>query len=146
MNCIEPTIGTVYDPAHLHQAKSVEELLSLARQGHPLAWHNGNEVSHIFFNGISDSDVLTSIGVGVRVWNKDEKLWHTPRELDSLDYLRLAPLAVKDGKPLHVGDVIEENYSQPLDEEPSCELPIWTSPKPAYIGLEYEWRWPVEVK
>jgi hypothetical protein len=141
MNYIEYKAGKVYAPAHLRQAKSVEELLALARQGHPLAWtHNGGEINLII--EVRPKSYVFSC------WDDLLSMWvMRPRgEKKLMKYLRLAPLAVKDGRPLHVGDVIEENYSQPLGEEPSCEIPIWTSPKPAYVGLQYEWRWPVEVK
>lgn len=135
MNYIEPKEGTMYNPAHLRPFD-----LELAKQGHPLAWDDGSEVSHIFQNS-KDAFVIRSFGE-YKNWDMSKPIL----EVELKKYLRLAPLDVKDGKPLHVGDVIEENYSQPLGEEPSCELPIWTSPKPAYVGLQYEWRWPVEVK
>jgi hypothetical protein len=138
MTFISYTQGKVYDPAHLRPFD-----LGLAKQWHPICTVSGREVR--------------LLREASKLWAYDEwyagigegGYWGTcihQKETYFENNLRLAPLAVKDGKPLHVGDWIEENYSQPLDEEPSCELPIWASPKPAYIGLNYEWRWPAEVK
>lgn len=137
MKYIEYKEGTVYDPAHLRPFG-----LELAKQGHPVAKMNGNvsglEVSHMFQN---DSD---STGFNVIYWNTFWQLTYTP--FKSLDkYLRLAPLAVKDGKPLHVGDVIEI-FNFDVDKyvvKTIKSVAVWRRLR---LDLTDDWRWPVEVK
>jgi hypothetical protein len=102
MNFIEPKIGKVYDPAHLRPFD-----LDLAKQGHPCASQHGETIR--LLRGSADIFYWDK-------WIEDSDFWaHQQGEIECvqgelecvLDTLRLAPLAVKDGKPLHVGDVIE---------------------------------------
>lgn len=151
MTYIPHTIGKVYDVAHLRPFD-----LELARAGHPVAVHNGDEVSHIFI----DQDEISAT---FRHWQKFRLhgcwLYHSlPYHKNSVGkYLRLAPLAIKHdprtGKdePLHVGDVIEyehDEYSQSGDfVNVKVEL---TNSKPidywdAFLKFG-NWRWPAEVQ
>jgi hypothetical protein len=90
---IEYTEGKVYEPAHLKPF-----VLELAKQGHPCADIMGRELrllrEHSSGNGSFNFDV----------WQGS--YWAT--NYNSGKYLCLAPLSIKDGKPLHAGDVIEE--------------------------------------
>jgi hypothetical protein len=91
---IEYKEGKVYDPAHLKPFD-----LDLAKAGHPLANFDGTEVSHLF-ESIS-ADVYSYRG-----WSKAAGQHYLNTESITLisERLYLAPLAIKDGRPLHVGD------------------------------------------
>ena len=145
MNYIEYKEGKVYDPAHLRQAKSVEELLLLARQGHPICTTSGREVRLL-----REASKLWAydewfVGIG------EDGYWGTcihQKETYFTNNLRLAPIAVKDGKSLHVGDVIEivnpyyEHFSDPVTF--SSHIMVESD-----IGSDWgriNWRWPAEVK
>ena len=92
--------GKVYDTAHLRPFN-----LDLAKAGHPLATYQGEEIRLL-----RDMDSAWRFDV----W-RDSK-W-TARTAEDLNWtLRLAPLAVKDGRPLHVGDVIEFEGHSYLNE------------------------------
>jgi len=142
MNYIEYKAGVVYDPAHLRPFN-----LELAKQGHPICTVSGREVRLL-----REASKLWAYdewyaGIG------DGGYWGTcthQKETYFANNLRLAPLDVKDGKPLHVGDVIEYfcrwngNGYYEVDD-PKC----WTKTKarlPFDIPLLEAWRWPVEVK
>jgi hypothetical protein len=137
MNYIEPKEGKVHDPAHLRPFD-----IELAKQGHPICTVSGREVRLL-----REASKLWSYdewyaGIG------DGGYWGTcihQKETYFANNLRLAPLAVKDGKPLHVGDVIEicanvDNWvAVPYMEHHNTEDYLrWVN--------DYEWRWPVEVK
>jgi hypothetical protein len=98
MNYIEPKEGKVYDLSIPNILRPFD--LELARQGHPLAWVDAREIR-----------LLRKMGGNIYSYDYwDEDGWvscdlHNEKSLDK--NLRLAPLAGKDGKPLHVGDVIE---------------------------------------
>ena len=92
--------GKVYDIAHLRPFN-----FELAKAGNPLATYQGEEIRLL-----RDMDGAWRFDV----W-RDSK-W-TARTTEDLDWLfRLAPLAVKDGRPLHVGDVIEFEGHSYLNE------------------------------
>lgn len=122
--------GKVYDTAHLRPFN-----LDLAKAGHPLATYQGEEIRLL-----RDMDSAWRFDV----W-RDSK-W-TARTAEDLNWtLRLAPLAVKDGRPLHVGDVIQ---SMNCRYDP-FKLPEWEAVKVAvdsfrcYLeeNLFIEWRFP----
>ena len=92
-------VGKMHDPDHLRPFK-----LGLAQEGHLCALRAGNEIR------------LLRQADGRWVWDswlqlQGGKPWW---EYGGCDFqllesrLRLAPLAIKDGEPLHIGDVIEE--------------------------------------
>lgn len=139
MNYIEPKAGVTYSPAHLRQAKSVEELLSLARQGHPLAWAINNcEVRYLAQN---DAD---GRWFDFSHYEPNEQIWiNRQRSVFELPVtVRLAPLAVKDGRPLHVGDVIEVKHREWSDfAQIGCTPERWSQIE----RQGHAWRWPVEV-
>ncbi len=92
-------IGKMYDLDDLRPFK-----LGLAQEGHPCALRAGNEIR------------LLRQADGRWVWDSWRQLqsgkpWW---EYGGCDFqllesrLRLAPLAIKDGRPLHIGDTIEE--------------------------------------
>lgn len=70
--------------------------LELAKQGHPCAFADGEEASHIIPHYKEEY-------LNCRVWRVGE--WRMLIGTD--EDLRLAPLAIKDGKPLHVGDLLQ---------------------------------------
>lgn len=74
--------------------------LELAKQGHPMAWEDGCEVSYYFQGRAGMVDT-------VWLWRNFYQHWTERGMYDGCkDSLRLAPLAIKDGKPLHIGDVV----------------------------------------
>jgi len=106
MNYIPYREGKVYDKAHLRPFD-----LDLAKQGHSLALSSGAEI-RLFREtriGIYGFDYwLPNFGWSSTGWYND---------INDLNlYLRLAPLAVRDGRPLHVGDVIEVEGRTYLNE------------------------------
>lgn len=137
---IPPTEGKTYNPEHLRAAKNVEELLTLAKQGHPLAWHDGSEVTHLFEPSAS---FLIAPMYTVRVWAKYH--WSCFGIPNLKDDLRLAPLAYKDGKPLHVGDVIEYRTNNFSDFDNSQAVTMgWINGLRHHTLPDWMWRWPVE--
>jgi hypothetical protein len=131
---IEYTEGKVYDVAHLRPFN-----LELAKCGHPLAWRDGIEISFMSETSLNF--------FWVSVWDESIKKWQ-----DDCDYLqelskriRLAPLSIKDGKPLHVGDLVEWHGAM-------GDIAPWrkgiVSLKNINVILDefrYRWRWPVEA-
>lgn len=94
---IEFTPGTVYDVKHLRPFDP-----ELAKQGHPLATSDGEEVRHF---RIAHLDCFLW-----DIWSEGDATWQDANigTTDRLSrYLRIAPIAIRDGRPLHVGDVIE---------------------------------------
>ncbi len=89
--------GQVYDVAHLRPFD-----LDMALEGHPLATHDGGGV-RLFRETSAD-------GLAWDQWSRYLNAWvceFEPNEFAE-GMLCLAPLAVKDGRPLHVGDQIVE--------------------------------------
>lgn len=105
---IEYHEGKVYDTAHLRPFDR-----KWAKAGHPLAWRDGGEVSHIF--PYRKIQVRTEICV-VRHWDLASNFWATHGLVKSMESckLRLAPLAIKDGRALHVGDEYQIGYTNVL--------------------------------
>lgn len=138
MNYIEYKEGKVYDHAHLRPFN-----LELAKQGHLLADKDGREIR-----------LLREGREGDHVWAYDSwdkrGFWFCERliNVSALDkYLRLAPLDVKDGRPLHYLDHVERFYQQ--NEYHHVR---WDRTQVGDIGFGFwaknpdKWRWPVEVK
>lgn len=127
--------GCVYDVAHLRPFN-----LELALQGHPLALPDGSSVRHL--RKMSDSYYSYDR------WYEDTSSWFCTRDIYCMrleDSLRLTPLAVKDGRPLHVGDEIEfrrDPHDQWATKRPECWVfSVWQRP-----SFGFEWRWPVKKK
>lgn len=130
MTQFEP--GTVYDVAHL---KPFDMKLALA--GHPLASRRCESIR--LFRSMSSNRH------NFDYWDADDRSWisqfNLPIERLALE-LRLAPLAVKDGRALHVGDSIEIK-SQPFGR-------LWQSSivdNRSDVSRDWsarDWRWPKE--
>jgi hypothetical protein len=100
-SCNEIPVGKTYPVEHLRTATDLETLCALVDAGHPIAAHDGCEARLLrveygtFFN--------------VDHWSKSAKCWISSG-LDAhflLDRIKLAPLAYRNGRPLHVGDLIQ---------------------------------------
>jgi hypothetical protein len=127
---IEHKEGKVYDVAHLRSFD-----LELAKAGNPICTELGQEVRLLrvvaglwaydrWHKGSNSKGGWESVSHQEEIWLKDN--------------LHLAPLAVRDGRPLHVGDVIEV---------PSINLTRTATGKD--IGKDWinpYWRWPEEVQ
>jgi hypothetical protein len=126
--------GCVYDVAHLRPFN-----LELALQGHPLALRSGEQV-RLFRD-------MNGFYFALDYWADDFGCWaHLEvRKKGIDDLLRLAPLAVKDGRPLHVEDEIETFYMtdhNAYDYEPN----IMTFDRFKEVQTPLMWRWPVKKK
>lgn len=95
--------GTVIAKEHLRPFD-----LELAKAGHPLATYDGKEV-RLF-------RVRSQHHFSWDVWAESGPSWDNDygNEEWAKTYLRLAPLAIKDGRPLHVGDEIEQHFVSTL--------------------------------
>ncbi|MGL4230406.1 MAG: hypothetical protein ACRDAM_02285 [Casimicrobium sp.] len=132
------TPGTVYDVAHLREFD-----LELALQGHPLATFRGQSVRA--FRAMTSGD-LPLYALDIWDCNAIDKEWscsgHAIPALQLEGFLRLAPLAVKNGRPLHVGDEIKWAH----ESEPEN----WRTMHAGLAGLaaieatsgRIQWRWP----
>lgn len=122
--------GTVYDVAHLRPFD-----LELAKAGNPLATYDGKEV-RLF-------RVRSQRHFSWDVWAESGPSWDNDygNEEWAKTHLRLAPLAIKDGRGLHVGDEIEMGRS--LDY---WDKTIVTSFQEgmALANADECWRWPKE--
>ncbi len=128
MSTIQFTPGTVYDVEHLRPFD-----LELAKAGHPLATDGGNAVRLFRMH--------SEIGYIWDWWNPRFKKWAHLSDSETClpDWLRLAPLAIKDGRGLHAGDEIEVAV---WDDE-ACEKKSWEATT-ANVGTAIwtNWRWP----
>lgn len=132
---IEFKPGQVYNPEHLRPFN-----LQLALQGHPLASVNGFSVRYL---RLSEADWFMW-----DAWAEKSCRWlsfEAPTVFAG-DSLRLAPLAIKDDRPLHVRDEIEWRASiahpwQSRNVGPSEAAAPWD-----YVRTYYgrDWRWPKE--
>ncbi len=127
--------GTVYDVAHLKPFD-----LPLALAGHPLATKHGRSVRHL-----RQMDNGDRIIFGFDEW--DEPGWIADCYfLPKLaQYLRLAPLCVRDGRPLHVRDEIEVSI---VVSGGGCEWTKIGATIKGHLSGFYkdhsdQWRWPV---
>lgn len=136
MNYIEYKEGKLYDPAHLRPFD-----LALAKQGHPLAWAINN--CGVRYLAQNDTDERW---FDFSHYEPNEQIW-VNRQRNSSELqsnLRLAPLAVKDGKPLHYLDHVERFYQQ--NEYHHVR---WDRTQVGDIGFGFwaknpdKWRWPV---
>lgn len=127
---IESRKGKTYALKHLRPFD-----LELAKQGHPLACQRKcSEVAQLIC-------IREKIYVAVR-WAISG--WFVSMEEDAADltrHYRLAPLAIKDGKPLHMGDWIEVNLFATGGKWVECD---WTYNLKVYENLN-NWRWPAEA-
>lgn len=143
MNYIEYKEGTVYDPAHLRPFN-----LELAKQGHPLATIGGAEVR--CFRAMSTLEekkgFRTSDFWMADSWDVATSHWFSCGNFD-LNRLRLAPLDVKDGRALHVGDVIEarNNHYDRTQLRDYERIKITDDNMRIVNSKMWDWRWPVEV-
>jgi hypothetical protein len=124
--------GCTYDVAHL---KPFDMALALA--GHPLASSQGHQARN--FRMLSDDLYALDWWVAGH-WHMSSCYVHQLQ-----DTFMLAPLAVKDGKPLHVGDEMEiyrefadDDASWVLCKVHSHEMGLALDLRPAF------WRWPKE--
>ena len=128
--------GCTYDVAHLKPFD-----LQLALSGHPLASRRGESI-RLFRSMSSDR-------YNFDYWDADDRSWisqfNLPTERLALE-LRLAPLAVKDGKPLHVGDEVE--LCIPGKRSPQSEWAIEWRKHVVSLGslptVLQGWQWPKE--
>ena len=140
--------GKTYDPAHLRQPpENWEELVDA---GHPLATARGKAIMHL-------RPMFKGYGVtvyGYDIWMDDLGEWEPSNtglkkvsgRLDHVrERLRLAPIAVKDGKPLHLGDFVQLRDTDSGNWLFTIQLnrDFYTARR---ILSGNDWRWPVEEK
>lgn len=129
--------GTTYDISHLRPLP--DNWQELVDAGHPLADIFGGEVRHL--RRTSDEQYAFDYWYEHYPvefdWNVSFRL--TEDAVTSL--IRLAPIAVKDGKPLHLGDLIERIGFSPTFINSDFNYGLMRE-----ILAGYEWRWPVEKK
>ncbi len=128
-------LGTTYPIEHLRPFD-----LELAKAGHPLAMVNGHAVRA--FRAQGDNCFAFDWWNGAAKWLQTENAQHT-----LCFNLRLAPLAVRDGRPLHVGDEIEVRHATKGWLISSANLTDY------HVGLyryvfqdngQLAWRWPTQ--
>jgi hypothetical protein len=99
LKCNEIPVGKTYPVSDLRTAKSIEQLCEYVDAGHPIAYFDGFYAG-VFrrFNGVYAFDFYNQNMQGLA------NDWHEPKFI--LDYIKLAPLACRNGRPMHVGDEI----------------------------------------
>jgi hypothetical protein len=128
--------GCTYDVAHLRPFDLV-----LAKQGHPLAClYDEIPVSVKAFRAMSEYTI------GFDYWTPKYECWQIGSAVAGMlaRNMRLAPLAIRDGRALHVGDVIEwretlDHLWLPRNVDPSEVGDSWANVR-TYYGRD--WRWP----
>ena len=126
--------GCTYDVAHLKPFD-----MELAKSGHPLAMLDSEYGSSVRFFSRDSADTYC-----FQWWDHLFNKWQFYNNHDHMmpKVLGLAPLGVKDGKPLHVGDSIEIK-SQPFGR-------LWQSStvdNRSDVSRDWrarDWRWPKE--
>jgi hypothetical protein len=98
LNCNEIPQGKTYPVADLRTAKSIEQLCKYVDAGHPIATSDGEEVRlfRSIFGGFFYDAFSLNGWLEIRKTSKNSLLSH----------IKLAPLAYRNGRPLHVGDEI----------------------------------------
>lgn len=101
--CNETPQGKRYPIEHLRTPASIEQLFEYVDAGHPIAACNGAAIKCIRANisGSTDYDEYDRAGFWLPKIARNEYL---------LIHIKLAPLAYRNGRPLHVGDDIEFLY------------------------------------
>jgi hypothetical protein len=112
-NCNEIQEGCVHLSHNLKKAESSKQLFDYINAGHPIATDAGYAVRLLRFYGEQKP-------YGWKQYHLDYfdgKHWHNNQcsEGNLLDYIKLAPLAYRNGRPLHVGDriQIEDMFKRP---------------------------------
>jgi hypothetical protein len=135
--CNEVRVGRTYPVGHLRTAESIEQLCEYVDAGHPIADKSGGQA--IIFIKVAE-DYYQSL------------CYHTEYPLTPwlnyfvdgdtlLEVIKLAPLAYRNGRPLHVGDEV-------IIRHPKSNL-TWARVGATLSFLEYfqekEWKFADEV-
>jgi hypothetical protein len=134
--CNEIPAGKTYPVEHLRTAESIEQLCEYVDAGHPIANFEGGEarllrveIKSFYYVDAWQGECFISCGLDRHFL---------------LDRIKLAPLAYRNGRPLHVGDDIEILYG--TDESGKTIL----GETLAFAGVEnpeeYEWRFADEAE
>jgi hypothetical protein len=102
--CNEIPQGKTYPVADLRTAKSIDQLCEYVDAGHPIATNYGSE-ARLFHKA---SKLIW------RLEFYERKSWCLScgfYEGELLDGIKLAPLAYRNGRPLHVGDEISTSFA-----------------------------------
>jgi hypothetical protein len=112
-NCNELPQGKTYDSADLRAAESIEQLCALVDAGNPIANNKGQQV--FMFQRFNEScfawnevNIFNTVVRKVAVEVVDK--------YGILNQVKLAPLAYRNGRPLHVGDVIKIQHGDYMAE------------------------------
>jgi hypothetical protein len=107
--CNEFPVGKSYRLQDLRTAESIEQLCEYVDAGHPISMDDGTEVRLLRLHGISPHNAVPFYYVDYF----DDYNWVSTKidSADLLDQIQLAPLAYRNGRPLHVGDWIEVFYT-----------------------------------
>lgn len=97
-HCNETPAGKTYPVEHLRTAESIEQLCAYVDAGHPIAWVDGGEAK-----------LLQKHDERFNCYRAIKEDWqHQTIRIDTLThFVKLAPIAYRNGRQLHVGDVIE---------------------------------------
>jgi hypothetical protein len=109
-NCNEIPAGKTYPVGDLRTAESIEQLCEYVDAGHPIADKEGREAKS--FCRQSQQAFLWLC------FNEDIGFLDTNGAYDYriLELIKLAPLAYRNGRPLHVGDEIAIKNAQPFEK------------------------------
>lgn len=97
-NCNEVPAGKTYPVADLRTAESIEQLCAYVDAGHPVASTYGFSAKCLRRN-LPDTYDYDKFDGNYYLAQVSTDVW-------LLNNLKLAPIAYKDGRPLHVGDDI----------------------------------------
>ena len=124
--------GCTYDVAHLKPFD-----MELAKSGHPLAMLDSEYGSSVRFFSRDSADTYC-----FQWWDHLFNKWQFYNNHDHMmpKVLGLAPLGVKDGRALHVGDEIERAYDY-------GQFTAWNAGKVRADDVRHDWhnkdwRWP----
>lgn len=131
---IEFEPGTVYDVSHLRPFD-----MELAKAGHPLADRFGRAVRCVRY--------CNKNGLRFDYWDEYAPMWMADyTELGNCaHHLRLAPLALKDDRALHVGDTIELVqffHDEAGEEKRYAETVVDAELVEGLSSGQFDWRWP----
>jgi hypothetical protein len=103
IKCNEIPIGKTYLVEHLRMAESIKQLCEYVDAGHPIATAKGEE--GFYFRKKNDKFVYDYISSNHGEWADG---YHPESVI--LERVKLAPLAYRNGRPLHVGNEICRQY------------------------------------
>jgi hypothetical protein len=141
-SCNEIPVGKTYPVEHLRTAESIEQLCEYVDAGHPIATYKGKKIR-----------LLRSMGNAINYSydQEEEKCWSDSfcLSFDLLRIVKLAPLAYRNGRPLHVGDeikVLRDNFGKTVPKYEPCKACCAHATTFNRGECAQEWRFADEVE